>query len=444
MNIKIHNKRLFSGFSRKSTTSGNKVLRNISKRILTSVVIGIHATCCYAAEVAPSPKFDFQSITEEQHRALLAHTAYIDIAIQMNNVIAREQDEWYSTQKYRDSVINQIAYAIAHKISGCYKYDNSNIVIFEGTDIKNYTQANYNAWILYNYIDKCFQQLELYSYYGYDDFKEYASYIKDIYKKDIDIDKFDAAVEQINKYINIPMVEQLIKFYCKQTNTKMSHDNPLMVPHFKCEVDKKNNVKYIYDGSQEGKEEDNECRLYITQSWDIYISNPSFCVFAKNLKNLICIEKRDIDLSMFSFKFTGDAMNFTRDAMKFTQYDFARDICAFRAETKPKTYKRVMETLRSICSSNLMVNKDEITDYINWGEHPNNTYLGRAIELDSVFVDDEYLERGEHDNVTKDPSQAHMEIVGTLAYEYKDKKYINTYNKSYPYQPLKIDDLNDE
>ena len=429
--MKINN--IFSGFSRKSTNSENKVLRNISKSILTSIVIGIHAhaTCCYDTEAAPSPKFDFQSITEKQHRALLAHTAYIDIAIQMNNVIAREQNEWYSTQKYRDSVINQIAYAIAQKISGCYKYDKDNIVIFEGTDIKNYTQANYNAWILYNYIDNAFTSYAKCGAHSYDKFKIYSAWIiKSKYQKDIDIDKFDAAVEQINKYINIPMVEQLIKFYCKQTNTKMSHDNPLMVPHFKCEVDK-NNVKYIYDGFEE---EDNECRLYITQSRDIYISNPSFCVFAENL---IDIEKRYIDPSMFSFKFTGAAMNFSRD-------DFARDIWTFRAETKPKTYKRVMETLRSICSSNLMVDTDEITDYINWGEHPNNDYLGKAIDIKQAFVVAKYLEREEQDNVPENPPQAHMEIVGTLAYEYEDDKYINTYNKSYPYQPLKIDELNDE
>ena len=100
-------------------------------------------------------------LTEDQLKKLQSRLAYIDYAITANNAIALEKDrtKWYTKLTHRKSVINEIGHAIESCLLG-NKYENGIVIFYENMDPKGFTQANYNAWLLYNYVDYVIKQKE--------------------------------------------------------------------------------------------------------------------------------------------------------------------------------------------------------------------------------------------------------------------------------------------
>ena len=64
-------------------------------------------------------------------------------------------DKWISNKKYYDSVVKVIGKAIADCVTGINEFKDKkqgDVIWFEGTDPETYTQSNFNAVFLYNFI----------------------------------------------------------------------------------------------------------------------------------------------------------------------------------------------------------------------------------------------------------------------------------------------------
>ena len=436
--------------------------QNLRKTVLVSIIVAMFTNYSYSADSDEEETKDCTKVelTETQHIALAQHVAYIDIAITMNNIIAKHPNEWYARSKYRDSVINQIAYAIAKRINyEDYTHDEQEIVIFKGTDIKNYTQANYNAWLLYNYIDVCFSVCKSSAYISKvpSYYNQRLLYMRTEYKNEIDINKFESACKQVDAYINITKdpeapksknspIQEIIAFYTEKMIWQINKSDPngaLAVHNFDI-VNKKSNdaiIIYEYKGAKLCDELNHtygEYKIIIDDKRKIEIPHARFSV---NINDIIDIDKHDIDPSIFSLMVYNNGNEDTitkiddtgeekkKDEENKPAPDIGESFMRF-GQTRVRTYYTdIMKTLRSICSSNLRIDIDDLTDLINWGEHPDKKFKGKKlIEIPGIVNDEENLAI-----MSNDESE---EEYAPDEYNWNDVQYKNTYNKIYPYQPL--------
>ena len=166
-------------------------------KALTAVFIASNAVInSYAAEESKL------QLTDEQFKKLQSKLAYIDYAITANNAIALEKDrsKWYTNIKYRKSIINEIGHAIEKCLLGQNKKENGIVVFWDKMSPKDFTQANYNAWLLYNYVDTVITTKKDVT------LDEVASKLEKY--NDVDKDRLEKAKHDINKYLEVA-------FYCK-------------------------------------------------------------------------------------------------------------------------------------------------------------------------------------------------------------------------------------
>ena len=147
-------------------------------------------------------------LSDTQFKKLQSKLAYIDYAITANNAIALEKDrtKWYTNDKYRKSIINEIGFAIEKCLLGNEKDGNGIVIFYKGMTPKNFTQANYNAWLLYNYVDTVITTNKTAT------LQEVADKIQKHYPK-VDNSKMTKAIKDINEYLKIESLKETIMFY---------------------------------------------------------------------------------------------------------------------------------------------------------------------------------------------------------------------------------------
>ena len=132
------------------------------------------------------------------------------------------ENGWIKNKKYEDSIYIEMANAFAKCISKQAEFsdDKEEIIIFKGTDPKNYTVANWNSVILYNFFGKAINQ-------GKTDIDEIGKDVIDYYKDNIsELDKENiiTSVNQIKKYAENLNLSEFIKKYKSSQLTKIEND----------------------------------------------------------------------------------------------------------------------------------------------------------------------------------------------------------------------------
>ena len=160
-------------------------------------------------------------LTDTQFKKLQSKLAYIDYAITANNAIAlADKSKWYTNGKYRKSVINEIGFAIEKCLLGKNEHENGIVIFYKGMTPKNFTQANYNAWLLYNYVDTVITNNKDAT------LEEVADKIQKHYPK-VDNSKMNKAIQDINEYLEIEVqrstLKETIMFYHKHNEMKVNN-----------------------------------------------------------------------------------------------------------------------------------------------------------------------------------------------------------------------------
>ena len=374
---------------------------NKPKVLLT--IVAAQAIVCDLATATDIVKIE--DIDSSSYGNLAQKLVGIECAIKLNNAIALNPHAWYAKPKYRDSVVKQIKEAIIKKISGeldnRYKYNGNekeSIVIFPGTDIKKYTRANYNALVLYNFIDECENSNTITEEYINKCINVRVKAIKATYKDDINENTLEAAVRDVKEYLQIPGVIDIL-----ERQLSMLDDDDLK------------------SGSQKrfNLEPRSEYAQYLMP--ELKLNNNITAKIKMNISNkkypnghIGPLKKQDNYLDV--------KINST-------------SIIDMRANMMPEEYEKIMNGLRSILSSELQIDTTAITDYINWGQHPNKEYEGKLIIINALNnIDTKYLDKPE-EPLEEDEDTI---IVSEEKEQYSYKDYEDTY-KEYEYMKIPND-----
>ena len=117
------------------------------------IALPLITSCCYAGLVGTELKTDDD--IKHIRCTLYAKIRVAEIIRDKHGIY--KCDEWIKQDKYKDSIYNVITKAIADCALGRNEFDkekiNDGIITFENKDYEKYTDENWNALVLYNFIN---------------------------------------------------------------------------------------------------------------------------------------------------------------------------------------------------------------------------------------------------------------------------------------------------
>ena len=318
----------------------------VSKALSGAFIATQAIVCCYASEDSKI------NLTRPQFKKLQSRLAYIDYAITANNAIALEKDrtKWYTKLKYRKSVINEIGHAIEKCLLGENMYVNDVVVFYENMDPKGFTQANYNAWLLYNYVDQVIRtNIDVTLY-------KVADTIKGSYT--VDKAKMNKAIHDIGEYLKINELNVcLMRAYENNKKTtryeQMTYENCYSNFQYKEIKGNKTRKLFTYEGG-----------LDFSWSDDLKyrVLHPCFE-----------LEKHH---SFYTY-FTGSTFDYTN----FEEHNSCKMNIFYTGHC---AYSFLTKYLKTICKKNLLVNIDELSDYDNWSACSIANFQGKRVFINAI------------------------------------------------------------